>query len=203
MKTTLFSLFLLATSLLLRPVGQASRPAGAPGERTHISSTGAQAMTHQQKITTFLWFNDNAEEAIRFYTSLFGDSKIVSQSRWGEGGPVPKGTLMSSTFRLAGQEFIALNGGPQFKFTEAISLFVTCETQAEVDKLWDALTAGGTPSQCGWLKDKYGLWWQIIPTALERMIYDKDPSKARRATEAMLKMGKIDIAQLQKAYDGR
>jgi predicted 3-demethylubiquinone-9 3-methyltransferase (glyoxalase superfamily) len=164
---------------------------------------GTPVMTPKQKITTFLWFDQNAEEAIRFYTSIFKDSKVLSESRWAEGGPVPRGTLMTATFQLAGQEFMALNAGPRFKFNEAISLFVRCDTQAEVDELWNKLCSdGGQPSRCGWLKDKYGLSWQIIPTVLNEMLNDKDPAKARRVTEAMLKMDKIDIARLQQASGG-
>ncbi len=157
-----------------------------------------------QKIAPFLWFNDNAEEAMNFYVSVFKNSKIVSTNRYGDAGPGPKGTLMSGTFQLEGQEFYALNGGPQFKFTEAISLFVNCETQQEVDELWAKLTAdGGEESQCGWLKDKFGLSWQIIPTALGEMLGDKDPERSKRVMEAMLKMRKIDIKALDQARDQR
>ncbi len=157
-----------------------------------------------QKIAPFLWFNDNAEEAMNFYVSVFKNSKIVSTDRYGDAGPGPKGTLMSGTFQLEGQEFYALNGGPQFKFTEAISLFVNCETQQEVDELWAKLTAdGGEESQCGWLKDKFGLSWQIIPTALGEMLGDKDPERSKRVMEAMLKMRKIDIKALEQARDQR
>ena len=156
-----------------------------------------------QKITTFLWFDNNAEEAINFYMSLFKNAKILSATRNGEGGPGPKGSLLTATFQLEGQQFMALNGGPHFKFTEAISLFVSCETQQEVDTLWEQLSAGGAKSQCGWLKDKYGLSWQIIPTALGKLMNDPDPIKARRVMMAMLKMSKINVAELQKAYDGQ
>lgn len=156
----------------------------------------------KQKITPFLWFDDNAEEALNFYTSIFKNSKIVNQHRWGDGGPVPKGTLMTATFQLEGQEFMALNAGPVFKFTEAISFFVKCETQEEVDEFWEKLTeGGGKESQCGWLKDKYGLSWQIIPNILGELLYDKDPKKANNVMQAMLKMKKIDIKTLQQAYD--
>ena len=154
-----------------------------------------------QKIVTFLWFNDKAEEAANFYVSLFKNSKILNVTRYGEAGPGPKGSAMSVTFQLEGQEFYALNGGPHFKFTPAISLFVNCETQAEVDELWEKLSAGGREDRCGWLQDKYGLSWQIIPTALGKMLGDKDPTKAKRAMEAMLKMQKIDIATLERAAD--
>jgi predicted 3-demethylubiquinone-9 3-methyltransferase (glyoxalase superfamily) len=156
----------------------------------------------QQRITPFLWFNDNAEEAINFYTSLFKNSKVLNVARYGDAGPGPSGTVMSATFQLEGQEFMALNGGPEFRFTEAISLFVKCETQAEVDELWQKLTEGGEESQCGWLKDKYGLSWQIIPNALSEMLSDKDPDKAGRVMRAMLPMQKIDIKTLQEAYAG-
>ncbi len=154
-----------------------------------------------QKITPFLWFDDKAEEAMNFYVSLFKNSKVINVSRYGEGAPTPSGTVITATFQLEGQEFVALNGGPLFKFTEAISLFVNCETQEEVDLLWEKLSAGGEKSQCGWLKDKYGLSWQIIPRALGEMLGDKDPEKSRRVMEAMLKMSKIDIALLKQAYD--
>jgi predicted 3-demethylubiquinone-9 3-methyltransferase (glyoxalase superfamily) len=154
------------------------------------------------KITPFLWFDNQAEEAIQFYTSIFKDSKILSVSRYGEAGPGQPGTVMTATFQLAGQEFTALNGGPEFKFTEAISFFVSVETQAEVDELWEQLTAGGEESQCGWLKDKFGLSWQIVPTALGNLLGGPDPIKAQRAMQAMLQMKKIDIAGLQRAYKG-
>lgn len=161
-------------------------------------------MSTQQKIKTFLWFDNNAEEAVNFYVSIFKNSKVLEVVRYGDAGPGPKGSVMTCTFQLEGQEFIALNGGPHFRFTEAISLFVTCQTQAEVDELWEKLTAGGgAPSQCGWLKDKFGLSWQIIPSALMEMIADKDPGKSNRVMKAMLQMGKIDIGGLTKAYDQR
>jgi predicted 3-demethylubiquinone-9 3-methyltransferase (glyoxalase superfamily) len=157
-----------------------------------------------QKITTYLWFDDQAEEAAKFYTSIFDNSRIVSVTRDQVGVGGPKGRAMVVQFQLEGQDFLALNGGPQFKFTEAISLHVSCETQAEVDRLWNKLiSGGGEESQCGWLKDRYGLSWQIIPRALGEMIGDKDPAKAKRAVEAMLQMKKIDVAALQRAYDAR
>ena len=157
-----------------------------------------------QKITTFLWFDDDAEEAMKFYTSIFKNSKILSTSRYPEGSPGKEGTVMTGTFQLEGQEFMALNAGPEFKFTEAISLFVNCETQQEVDDLWAKLTAnGGEESQCGWLKDKFGLSWQIIPKQLGEMLGDKDPAKAKRALDAMLQMRKIDIKAIERARDGR
>ena len=156
-----------------------------------------------QKIVPFLWFNDQAEEAMNHYISIFPDSKVMSVMRYGDAGPGPKGTVMSVTFQLAGQEFRALNGGPQFKFTEAISLFVNCETQEEVDELWAKLSEGGEAGPCGWLKDKYGLSWQIVPTALGEMLQDQDAEKANRVMGAMLQMSKIDLAGLRKAYEGR
>ena len=158
-------------------------------------------MTPKQKITTFLWFDDNAEEAINHYLSIFKNSKIVSVIRHGDAGPGPKGTVLGATFEIEGQQFIALNGGPKFKFTEAISLFVNCETQEEVDDLWEKLSAGGRTDRCGWLKDKFGLSWQIIPTVLGEMLQDKDAEKANRVMKAMLQMDKIDISRLRQAYD--
>jgi predicted 3-demethylubiquinone-9 3-methyltransferase (glyoxalase superfamily) len=154
-----------------------------------------------QKIVPFLWFDGKAEEAMNFYVSVFKRSKVVRVSRYGDAGPGPKGSVMSCTFQLEGQDFYALNGGPQFKFTPAISLFVNCETQPEVDELWEKLSAGGRADQCGWLQDKYGLSWQIIPTVLGKMLSDKDPKKANAAMQAMLKMKRIDIRGLQQAYD--
>ncbi len=154
------------------------------------------------KITPFLWFDNQAEEAMNFYVSLFKNSKIGNVSRYGEGAPVPAGTVMSANFTLDGQDIMALNGGPQFKFTEAISFFVNCENQAEVDELWNKLCEGGEPGPCGWLKDKFGLSWQIIPKQLGELMGDPDPEKSRRVMEAMLKMSKIDVPTLQKAYNG-
>ena len=153
------------------------------------------------KITPFLWFNSEAEEAMNFYVSIFKNSKAGKVTRYGEGAPMPKGMVMSATFQLEGQEFMALNGGPVFHFTPAISLFVNCETQQEVDDLWEKLSKGGTKDRCGWLKDKYGLSWQIIPSALGQMLGDKDPKKSKRVMEAMLKMDKIDVKALRQAYD--
>ena len=154
-----------------------------------------------QKITPFLWFDDQAEEAMNFYVSIFINSKVVSVSRYGEGGPRPKGTAMIATFQINGQDFMALNGGPEFKFTEAISFFVDCKTQEEVDYLWEKLSDGGEKGQCGWLKDKYGVSWQIVPSALGELLTDKDPEKSKRVMEAMLKMTKIDTNILKQAYD--
>lgn len=156
-----------------------------------------------QKITPFLWFNDNAEEAINFYTSVFKDSKVLQVNRLPEGTPGPAGKVMTGTFQIAGQEIMVLNGGPEFKFTEAISFFVNCETQEEVDYYWERLSAGGEKSQCGWLKDKFGLSWQIVPSALGRLMGDPNPQKSARVMQAMLKMTKLDIAALQRAYDGK
>ena len=160
-------------------------------------------MASKQKITPFLWFDNNAEEAMNLYVSIFKNSKILSVSRYGEAGPGPAGSVMSGTFQLEGQKFMVLNGGPHFKFTEAISLFVSCETQEEVDDLWKKLTAGGgAPSRCGWLKDRFGLSWQIIPNILGELLQDKDPKKSKRVMEAMLQMDKIDIKKLREAYAG-
>jgi len=156
-----------------------------------------------QKITPFLWFDDKAEEAVNFYVSIFKNSKVLGISRYGDAGPGPKGTVMVAKFQLEGHEFIALNGGPQFKFTEAISFLVNCESQEEVDKFWEKLSEGGKESQCGWLKDKYGLSWQIVPTVLGEMLKDKDPEKSKRVMQAMLQMQKIDIKKLKEAYEQR
>ena len=158
-----------------------------------------------QRITPFLWFDDKAEEAASFYTSIFKNSKIVSLARFGDAGAEVsgrrKGTVMTVAFQLEGQEFVALNGGPQFKFTEAISFVVNCQTQEEVDKYWEKLSDGGQEVQCGWLKDKYGLSWQIVPTILGEMLSDPDPKKAERVMKAMLQMKKIDIKGLKQAYE--
>ena len=149
-----------------------------------------------QKITPFLWFDGKAEEAMNFYVSVFTNSKVGSVTRAGPGGPV-----ITATFQLEGQEFVALNGGPQYTFSPAVSFFVSCETQAEVDDLWAKLSAGGAEQPCGWVKDRYGLSWQVIPTILGKLCQDKDPAKAQRVVQAMLKMKKIDIKGLQQAYD--
>lgn len=156
-----------------------------------------------QKITTFLWFDDKAEEAVNFYISIFKNSKIISVTRYGEAGPGPKGAVMSLVFQLEGQQFYALNGGPVFSFTPAISLFVDCESQKEVDELWEKLSAGGRKDRCGWLQDKYGLSWQIIPNALGKLLGDPDPAKSSRVMKAMLQMDKIDIQGLQRAAQGQ
>ena len=157
-------------------------------------------MPAKQKITPCLWFDWNAEEAVKFYTSVFKNSKILVVTHYGEAGPAPKGTVLTITFQIEGQEFIALNGGPEYKFTEAISLMVNCETQKEVDDLWSKLSADGQEVQCGWLKDRFGLSWQIVPSVLLEMIQDSDPARSKRVMEAMFQMKKLDIAQLQRAY---
>jgi len=149
-----------------------------------------------KKITPFLWFNDQAEEAMRFYVSIFKDSKVIEVT------PGPNGKAMGVRFELEGQEFMGLNAGPEFKFTEAISFYVSCKDQAEVDDLWAKLSAGaGEESSCGWVKDRFGLWWQVIPDALPTLMGDKDPVKAKRVVDAMLKMKKIDVAGLERAYE--
>jgi predicted 3-demethylubiquinone-9 3-methyltransferase (glyoxalase superfamily) len=155
-----------------------------------------------QKITPFLWFDKEAEEAANFYASIFTNSKVGEITRYGDTGPGPKDSVLTVSFELEGQQFTALNGGPHFKFTEAISLHVACESQEEVDYLWDRLSAGGEIQRCGWLKDKYGLSWQIIPTALPKYLGGPDRARASRAMQAMLQMKKIHIAGLKKAYDG-
>ena len=155
-----------------------------------------------QKIVTFLWFDNQAEEAANLYVSVFKNSKIGTVRRYGKAGPGPEGSVMTVSFRLEGQEFYALNAGPHFKFTPAISLFVNCESQEEVDELWDRLSAGGRKDRCGWLQDKYGLSWQITPSILIELLQDKDAGRAHRAMKAMLQMKKIDIATLQRAAEG-
>jgi predicted 3-demethylubiquinone-9 3-methyltransferase (glyoxalase superfamily) len=152
-----------------------------------------------QKITPFLWFDDKAEEAANFYISIFKNSKMGRITRYGEAGPGPKGTAMSVTFQLEGQEFFALNGGPHYKFTPAISLFVDCKSQEEVDELWEKLSAGGRKDRCGWLTDKFGLSWQVIPSVLGELLNDKDAEKSQRVMKAMLKMDKIEIDALKQA----
>jgi predicted 3-demethylubiquinone-9 3-methyltransferase (glyoxalase superfamily) len=165
----------------------------------HLRESGV----NMQKVTTCLWFNRNAEEAVNFYLSIFKNSKILDIARYPEGAPYPKGSVMLITFQLAGQEYLALNGGPEFKHTPAMSLSVDCESQAEVDRLWDKLTSGGQESQCGWLTDKYGVSWQLVPKDLLDMMQDKDPEKSKRVTQALMKMKKIDIDTLQRARDGK
>ena len=155
-----------------------------------------------QKIAPFLWFNDNAEEAMNLYTSTFKNSKVVNVSRYGEAGPGPKGSFMSGTFLLEGREFIVLNGGPMFQFSPAISLFVKCETQEEIDDYWEKLLAGGRAQQCGWLQDRFGVSWQIVPVVLGEMLNDPDPEKSTRVMRAMMQMVKLDIAKLKATYEG-
>ena len=153
-----------------------------------------------QKITPFLWFDNNAEEAMKFYTSIFKNSRIGKVTRYSEGAPVPAGTFMTGTFRIEGQEFVALNGGPIFKFTEAISFVVNCETRREMDEFWGRLSDGGEPGQCGWLKDKFGLSWQIVPAVLMEMVQDRDPARVARVMKAIMRMKKLDVAGLEEAY---
>jgi predicted 3-demethylubiquinone-9 3-methyltransferase (glyoxalase superfamily) len=182
-------LFLLVAAVLLGGLARS----GAWGDDT------GGAMPAKQKIVPCLWFHDNAEEAVHFYCSLFPGAKVLGESRMG-----PKGPLVSANFQLAGQEFLALNGNSKHPFTDASSLLIRCGSQEEVDDLWAKLTAdGGEPGRCGWLKDKYGVSWQVIPTALMEMLGDKDPARAHRVLQAMLQMGRIDIARLRQAYEGR
>jgi predicted 3-demethylubiquinone-9 3-methyltransferase (glyoxalase superfamily) len=156
-----------------------------------------------RKIVPFLWFDGRAEEAANFYVSIFKNSKLGKVRRYGEAGPGPKGSAMSAEFQLDGQDFIALNGGPQYKFSPAISFFVNCQTQKEVDELWEKLSAGGRKDRCGWLQDKFGVSWQIIPTALGKLMGDPDPQKAGRVMKAMLQMDKIDINTLKRAHENK
>ena len=156
-----------------------------------------------QKIVPFLWFDGNAEEAMNFYTSIFKNSKVGQIMRCGDAGPGPEGSVLTAKFQIEGQEFMALNGGPEFKFTPAISFFVNCETQKEVDELWEKLLAGGKAMQCGWLTDKFGISWQIIPKALMEFLGDKDPQKSQRVMQAMMKMIKIDVEGLKRAHEGK
>lgn len=156
----------------------------------------------KQKISTCLWFEDQAEEAAKFYTSVFGDSRILDVSRYGEGGPGPAGQAITVEFEIEGRRFLALNGGTASNFTEAVSFVVDCQDQAEVDRYWTALTDGGAESQCGWLRDRYGVSWQIVPSILGSLLAGADAEGSKRAMQAMLGMRKLDIAQLQNAYDG-
>jgi predicted 3-demethylubiquinone-9 3-methyltransferase (glyoxalase superfamily) len=188
MNTTLLPILLLASALTSAYVLQKG---SAPAPNSPAS----------QRITTALWFEDRAEEAIRFYSSIFKDSKVLAESRWGEGGPLPKGTLLCARFQLAGQEFVVINGNPKIPFTDAISLSVLCQTQAEIDTYWEKLSAGGAPGRCGWLKDKFGVSWQVVPSVLEKLLGDPDPVRAQRVGAALMKMDKLDIAALQKAHD--
>ena len=159
-------------------------------------------MSQVNKITPFFWFDGNAEEAASYYVSIFPDSRITHVSRWGEGGPVPAGTALGVEFELAGQRFSALNGGPQYKFSPATSMFISCEDQAEVDHYWDKLLAGGKASQCGWLDDKFGMTWQVVPKALSRLLGDPDRAVAGRVMQAMMGMVKLDVAGLEAAARG-
>ena len=161
-----------------------------------------QAAAPMQKITTALWFPHEAEEAVRFYVSVFADGKVLAESRWPEGGMGPKGSLISATFRIAGQELLAINGNPSSRFNESMSLLVHCDTQAEIDDYWKKLSVDGE-GQCGWIKDKFGVSWQIVPRRLLAMMADKDPAKVKRVSEAMMPMGKIDLATLQRAFAGK
>jgi len=156
-----------------------------------------------QKIAPCLWFDGKAEEAAQYYVSIFKNSRITRITRWGDAGPGPKGSVLTVLFQLEGEDFMALNGGPQFKFTPAISLMVDCKTQGEVDTLWDKLSEGGEKVECGWVTDKFGVSWQVVPTVLMDMIADKDSKRADRVMAAMMKMKKLDIAELKRAYDGR
>ncbi len=160
-------------------------------------------MSNKQKIVTYLWFNNNAEEAVNFYVSLYKNSKVLSESRYGDAGPGPKGQIMVMNFELEGQQFIALNGGPQFTFTPAISLLVNCYSQEEIDELWAKLTEGGQESQCGWLQDKFGLSWQITPANIGKLFSSGDGEKNKRVMQAMMTMKKMDMNVLQAAYDGK
>ncbi len=174
---------------------KATKRRAAPAAKPRIAAAGPA-----QKITPFLWFDGQAEEAMKLYVSIFKNSKVKSIHRMGEGGPVPKGTVMSTTFVLEGQTFHALNGGPMFKFSPAISFLVNCETQGEVDRFWEKLSAGGVKEPCGWLRDRFGVSWQIIPTALMKLMGDKNPREAGAVMQAMLQMTKIDIKTLEKAH---
>ena len=157
---------------------------------------------NSQKITPCLWFNNNAEEAVKFYTSVFKNSKKGTVTYYGENAPMPKGTVLTVTFQIEGQEFLALNGGPHFKFTEAVSFVVNCKTQKEIDYYWEALSEGGAKVECGWLKDKFGLSWQVAPTIISKMMANKNPGKSSKVMQAILKMKKLDIKTLKEAYAG-
>jgi predicted 3-demethylubiquinone-9 3-methyltransferase (glyoxalase superfamily) len=152
-----------------------------------------------QKITPFLWFDNNAEEAMRFYTSIFENSRILMTNRFGKGGPGDDGKFMTGTFQLDGQNFMVINGGPMFRFTEAVSLFISCKDQTEINYFWDKLSEGGQKSRCGWLKDKFGLSWQVVPAELGELVHNQDPLKAKKVTEELMKMDKIDIEKLKLA----
>jgi len=160
-------------------------------------------INNAQKITPCLWFDNNAEEAVNFYSSLFKDTKILEVSHYGENAPLPAGTVLTISFLLEGQEFMALNGGPMFKFSPGVSFVISCETQDEIDHFWEKLSEGGEKQNCGWLQDKYGLSWQVVPTILPVLFKDKDKAKSQRVMDALLKMYKLDIGELMKAYDGK
>jgi predicted 3-demethylubiquinone-9 3-methyltransferase (glyoxalase superfamily) len=179
-------------------IGRATNGGVARQERSNPEAGDTMTV---QRITPFLWFDQQAEEAAKFYTSIFDNSKIVRVVRNGAGGPGPAGSALTVEFQLEGLTFVGLNGGPHFKFTEAVSFVVNCETQAEVDRYWEKLTAdGGKPVECGWLKDRFGLSWQIVPTALPKLLSDPDPKRAGAAMQAMMKMKKIDIRALEQAH---
>jgi predicted 3-demethylubiquinone-9 3-methyltransferase (glyoxalase superfamily) len=163
----------------------------------------AMATIKTQQITPCLWFDTNAEEAVKFYLSIFKNSKMGKISRYGKGAPMPEGTALTVTFKIGGQEFMALNGGPYFKFTEAVSFVVNCKTQKEVDYYWEKLSKGGAKVECGWIKDKFGLSWQIVPAILGQLMSAKNPEKSSRVMQAVLKMKKLDIKALEKAYRGQ
>jgi predicted 3-demethylubiquinone-9 3-methyltransferase (glyoxalase superfamily) len=172
--------------------------------RNKMNNRGRNKIFHKeifamQKNMPFLWFDGQAEEAMNFYISIFKNSKVVSVARYGDAGPGPKGSVMTAAFQLEGQDFVALNGGPQFKFTPAISFVVNCEMQQEVDDLWEKLSASGRKDRCGWLQDKYGVSWQIVPTILSKLLQDKDQEKSKRVMQAMLQMDKLDIDRLKQA----
>jgi len=192
--------------MTLLPPGTLDNPWPGPtsfrGKRRRTSDQEGDEMPITQRITPCLWFDGQAEEAARFYVSVFPNARITAIARYGEAGPGPKGSVMTVGFELDGQAFTDLNGGPLFRFTEAVSMIVNCETQAEVDHYWDRLSEGGQPGRCGWLKDRFGLSWQIVPTALVEMVRDEDPAKAQRAMAALLQMGKLDLARLRQAHEG-
>ena len=172
--------------------------------RQPLDERQASAAVPHPKIVPCLWFDDDAEDAIRFWGTVFPDLKLLSESRWGDGAPLPKGTLMTARFTLAGQEYMALNGGPVYRLNESFSLVVSCESQKEIDTYWDKLIAGGgEPSRCGWLKDRFGVSWQIVPASLVDMLTDKDPLKAQRVAAAMMQMDKLDLARLKQAHEQR
>jgi predicted 3-demethylubiquinone-9 3-methyltransferase (glyoxalase superfamily) len=173
-----------------------------PARRRIPKKTSDRKEHEMRGITPFLWFDDQAEEAAELYTSLFPNSKINGVTRYGDAGPGEPGSVMTVDFELDGERFVALNGGPQFSFSEAVSFVVSCESQEEVDEYWQRLSAGGEKGPCGWLKDRFGLSWQVVPTVLEELIGDPDPERSQRVLKAMMQMGKLEIEQLQRAYEG-